>query len=57
MKMFIPGSCDIGLLCSNMRFEANNASYDMELKNHDFETRVEIHEGKTQAEDVVDKTA
>ena len=38
--MFIPGSCDIGFLCSNMRIEANNASYDIELKNQDFETQV-----------------
>ena len=44
MKMFIPGSCDIGFLCSNMRNEANNASYDMELKNQDFETQVERHD-------------
>ena len=39
--MFIPGSCDIGFLCSNMRIEANNARYDMELKNQDFVTQVE----------------
>ena len=38
--MFIPGSCDIGFLCSNMRIEANNASYDIELKNQDFDTQV-----------------
>ena len=42
--MFIPGSCDIGFLCSNMRIEANNASYDMELKNQDFDTQVERHD-------------
>ena len=42
--MFIPGSFDIGFLCSNMRIEANNASYDMELKNLEFETQVERHE-------------
>ena len=42
--MFIPGSCDIGFLCTNMRIEANNASYDMELKNQDFETQVERHD-------------
>ena len=41
--MFIPGSCDIGFLCSNMRIEANKACYDMELKNEDFETHVERH--------------
>ena len=41
--MFIPGSCDIGFLCSNMRIEANKASYDRELKNQDFETQVERH--------------
>ena len=44
IKMFIPGSSDIGILCSNMRIEANNASYDMELKNQDFETQVERYE-------------
>ena len=32
-KMFIPRSCNIGFLCWNMRIEANNASYNMELKN------------------------
>ena len=42
--MFIPGSCDIGFLCSYMRIEANNPSYDMELKNHNFETQFERHE-------------
>ena len=44
IKMFIPGSYDIGFLCSNMRIEANNASYDMELKNQEFETQVERYE-------------
>ena len=39
--MFIPGSCDIGFLCSTMQIEASNASYDMELKNQDFETQDE----------------
>jgi hypothetical protein len=42
--MFISGECDFGFLCSNMRIEANNASYDMELKNQDFETQVERHD-------------
>ena len=42
--MVIPGSCDIGFLCSNMRIKANNASYDIELKNEDFETLVERHD-------------
>ena len=42
--MFIPGSCDIRLLCSNVRIEANNASYYMELKNQDFETQVQRYE-------------
>ena len=56
MKMFIPGSCDIGFLCSNMRFEANNASYDMELKNQDFETQVERHEEITKFEDGVERS-
>ena len=55
--MFIPGSCDIGFLCSNMRIEANNASYNMELKNHDFETQIDRHEKNSKVEEVVDKSA
>ena len=55
--MFIAGSCDIGFLCSNMRIEANNASYDMELKNQDFETQVERHDQITKFEEVVEKSA
>ena len=51
--MFIPGSCDIGFLCSNMRIEANNASYDMELKNQDFETQVEKHDEISKIEEGV----
>ena len=54
--MFIPGPCDIGFLCSNMRFEANNASYDMELKNQDFETQVERHEEIGKLEEGVEKS-
>ena len=42
--MVIPGSCDIGYLCSNMRIEPKKASYNMELRNQDFETQVERHE-------------
>ena len=42
--MFIPGSCDIGFLCSNLRIEANNASYVIELKNKGFEAQVERHD-------------
>ena len=49
--MFIRGSCDIGILCSNMRIEVNNASYDMELKNQDFETQVERHDEITKFEE------
>ena len=55
--MFIPGSCDIGFLCSNMRIEANNASYDMELKNKDLKTLVERHEVKSKFKEGVDKSA
>ena len=44
IKMFIPRSYDIGFLCSNMRIEASNASYDMELENQNFETQVERYE-------------
>ena len=53
--MFIPGSCDIGFLCSNMGIQSNKASYDIELKNQDFETQVEIHEEISKFEEVVDK--
>ena len=55
--MFIPGSCDIGFLCSNMRIEANNTSYDMELENQDFETQVERHEEITKSEEGIEKSA
>ena len=54
IKMFIPGSCDIGFLCSNIRIEANNARYDMELKYQDFETQVERHEEITKFEEGVE---
>ena len=54
--MFIPGSCDIGYLCSNMRIEANNASYDIELENRDFETQVEKHEEISKFEEGVEKS-
>ena len=54
--MFIPGSCDIGFLCSNMRIEANNASYDTELKNQDFETQVERHEEITKFDEGDEKS-
>ena len=54
--MFIPGSCDIGFLCSNIRIEANNASYYMELKNQDFETQVEIYEEISKLEEGVEKS-
>ena len=53
--MFIPGSCDIGFLCSNMRIKANNASYDIELKNQDFKTQVERHEEISKFKEGVDK--
>ena len=54
--MFIPGSCDIGFLCSNMRIEANNASFDIELKNQDFETQVKRHEEISIFEEGVEKS-
>ena len=55
--MIIPGSCDIGFLCSNMRIEAPNNSYDMQLKNRDFETQVERHEEISKLEKGVEKSA
>ena len=54
--MFIPGPCDIGFQCSNMQIEANNASYDMELKSQAFETQVERHEKITKFEEGVEKS-
>ena len=54
--MVIRGSCDIGFLCSNMRIEANKASYDIELKNRDFETQAERHEDISTFEEVVEKS-
>ena len=54
--MFIPGSCDIGFLCSNMRIEANNASYDMDLKNQDFENQVERHDEISKDENGFEKS-
>ena len=54
--MVIPGSCDIGFLCSNMRIETNKASYDIELKNQDFETQAERHEEISKFEAGVDKS-
>ena len=55
--MVIRSSCDIGFLCSNMRIEANNASYDIELKNRDFETQVERHDEISIFEEVVENNA
>jgi hypothetical protein len=55
--MFIPGSCDIGFLCSNMRIKANNVGYDIELKNQDFETQVERHDQISKFEEVVETRA
>ena len=57
MKMFIPGSCGIGFLCSNMRIEDNNASHDMEFKNQDFETRVERHDEITRHDEGVERSS
>ena len=54
--MVIPGSCDIGFLCSNMRIEANNASFDIELKNQDFETQVVRHEENSKFEEGLEKS-
>ena len=55
--MFIPGSCDPRFLCSKMRIEANNTSYDIESKNQDFETQVEGHEEITKFDEGVEKSA
>ena len=55
--MFIPGPCDIGFLCSNIRIDSNNATYNMELKNQDFETQVDRHEEISKFEERVEKSA
>ena len=55
--MFIRGSCDPGLSCSKMRIEAHNTSYDMELKNLEFETQVERHEEISKFEEVAEKSS
>ena len=54
--MFIPGSCDIGFLCSNMRIVAYNASSNMEFKIQDFETQLDRHEEISKFEEVVEKS-
>ena len=54
--MVIRGSCDIGFLCSNMQIETNKASYDIDLKNRDFETDVERHEEISMLEEGVEKS-
>ena len=54
--MVIPGSCDIEFLCSNMRIEANNAGFDIELKNQEFETQVERHEVISKFEEGLEKS-
>ena len=56
MKMFIPGSCDIRFLCSNLRIEDNNTSYDMELKREYFETQLERQAENSKLEEGVDKS-
>ena len=55
--MVIPSPCDIGILCSNIPIEGNNATYDIELENQDFETQVDRHEENTKFEEGVEKSA
>ena len=45
--MFIGGSCDIGLFCTNIRIEAYGASNHMQLKNLDLETERASYEVNT----------
>ena len=47
IKIFIPTSYDIGFLCSTMQMEPTRASYDMELKKLDYESREVRHEEKS----------
>ena len=39
-----------------MRIEANNASYDVDLKTHDFETQVERYEEINKLEEGVERS-
>ena len=57
MKSFIDGLSDIGFWCLNLEIEDNESSYNIELKNHDFETEVERHEEKSYFEEGVDKSS
>ena len=54
--MFIPGECDIGFLCLNMRIEINNAGYDMDIKNQNFETQVERHDEISNLDEGVERS-
>ena len=54
--MFIDGFCDIRFLCSKMRIKVLDAVYNMEFKNHDFETQVGRHEEKGKDKEGVDKS-
>ena len=56
IRMFIPRSCDIRFLFSNMPIEANNASYDVELRSQYFETQVDRHEVISKFEEGLDKS-
>jgi hypothetical protein len=47
--------CAKGAL-SSRQIEANNGSYDMQLKNQDFKTQVERHVENSQLESVVHKS-
>ena len=54
--MFIPGLCDIVFLCLNMRIEAYNGSYNMEIKNQHFDNQDDRHEENSKFEEGVDKS-
>ena len=47
IKMCIGGSFDIIFLCTNMRIEAKRASYHIEIKRKDLETRRWSYEENT----------
>ena len=54
--MLIPGSCDIGFLCSKLQIKANEL-YNMNFQNYDFETQVDRPEEKSKVDEGVDKSA
>ena len=56
MKMVIPRSCDIRFLCSSIRIEQKNATFERDLKNRDFDSQVERHDENSKLEEGLEKS-